>query len=167
MLEYTGQAVSTAPKYQALTDLVPAYSKVGCIDGATSSIGIGDGVYVGMPAVTSPGRGAAWIQGRTAIIAWDVTGRAPSTPYTLRLWQTSNCVANGGQLIATVATGVFVNGTASFTVSPALPAGNDYYVEIADSCVQRRPSCPLCFKLLLSAGPCDFCMCVCAVCCVL
>ena len=147
-------------------DLVPAYSKVGSIDGATSSIGIGDGVYVGMPAVTSPGRGAAWIQGRTAIIAWDVTGRAPSTPYTLRLWQTSNCVANGGKQIGVIAVGAFPNGTVNYRVPVSAGHGNDYYVEIADSCVHCRPNCPLCSscccRLVLVTSAC-----VCAVCCVL
>ena len=95
MMSNYWQPTSTAPKYLALQDSMnntyPA-SLVGCINPAASSFGgMGDGVYVGPPAVLAPTMNTKWFVNQSATISWDTTGRDATLPYQIRLLQNSSC----------------------------------------------------------------------------
>lgn len=58
-----------------------------------------------------------------------------SLPYIIRLWKTSNCASKGGKLVDTIAAGTAGGGSITYRVPLTTGQGDDFYVEIADTCV--------------------------------
>jgi hypothetical protein len=101
----------------------------GCLDTRYGPWGVGDAVFVGPPAVSSPAAGDRWRAGQVYTVIWNPAGSGGSW-VSLTLWQGGTCLSTGGIRVAILSSQTPDDGRFQYTVPAGLPPRNDYVVQV-------------------------------------
>ena len=102
----------------------------GCFDARFPSWGLGEALFAGPPAVSSPASGDRWRVGQSYTVVWNTAGSPGASWVILTLWQGGTCPSSGGIRVAVISSRTSDDGSFLYSVPAGLPPRDDYVVQV-------------------------------------